>query len=76
MLQNTFNRKMMIAEMSSNYNSLRTSNSEASENAITKNMTLEDITLNLKIYNLPDIFNIIAINKREIDAMNYDHLSQ
>ena len=65
MLQNTFNRKMMSAEMSSNYNSLRTSNSEASENAITKNTTLEDITLNLKIYNLPDIFNIIAINNLE-----------
>ena len=65
MLQNTFNRKMMSAEMSSNYNSLRTSNSEASENAITKNTTLEDITLNLKIYNLPDIFNIITINNLE-----------
>ena len=65
MIQNAFKRKMMSAEISSNNNSSRFNNSEIPENSINKNMSLEDFTLNLKIYNLPDIFNIIYINNIE-----------
>ena len=36
-----------------------------SGNSIDKNNTLEDLTLNLKFYNLPQIFNIILINNLE-----------
>ena len=44
---------------------------------ISKNTTLEDITLNLKFYNLPEIYNIIDINNHtNIRKINLGFLDQ
>lgn len=66
MLQNAINKKTMSSE--SNSSLIRASfknNHNTNGNSVNENNTLEDLTLNLKFYNLPEIFNIIYINNLE-----------
>ena len=55
----------------------RNQNQSSSENEITKNEVLEDITLDIKFYELPEIFNIIYINNiQNLKKINLGLLDQ
>ena len=76
-LQNSINKKILNSEFNSSNNSSLRNNHNTLENGIDKNNTLEDITLNLKFYNLPQIFNIILINNLEnLKKINLGFLDQ
>ena len=66
LLQNAINKKIMSSESNSTLIRSSFKNSHNTNgNPINENNTLEDLTLNLKFYNLPEIFNIIYINNLE-----------
>ena len=60
-LHNALNKKKAINNNLHSDSSV-SRNPDSSKESITINTTLEDITLNLKIFNLPELFNIIHIN--------------
>ena len=60
-LHNALNKKKAINNNLHSDSSI-SRNPDSSKENITINTTLEDITLNLKIFNLPELFNIIHIN--------------
>ena len=65
LLQSSINKKIMNSEFNSSINSSLRNNRNISENGTSQNNTLEELTLNLKFFNLPEIFNIIFINNLE-----------
>ena len=64
-LQNSLNKRMLSSETNVSHSKPTKKNQDSFQSNITKNETLEDLTLNLKFYNLPEIFNIISINNME-----------
>jgi hypothetical protein len=72
------NKKSLTFNNLSNDSSIpRNQNQSCGENEITKNEVLEDITLNIKFYELPEIFNIIYINNiQNLKKINLGLLDQ
>ena len=74
-LHNALNKKKANNNLHSDSSVSR--NPESSKESITINTTLEDITLNLKIYNLPELFNIIHINNHvNLKYINLGYLDE
>ena len=72
------NKKSLTFNNLSNDSSIpRNQNQSCDDNEITKNEVLEDITLNIKFYELPEIFNIIYINNiQNLKKINLGLLDQ
>ena len=64
-LQTNINKKIKSVETNLSNNKIRRAKEIHVKEIIIKNRTLEEFTLNLQFFNLPEIFNIIQINNLE-----------